>query len=248
MTQQHYSFIAPGAFMGIRPLFLPEASVTANSAFQNFISRRLPELRQAGMNLSGRAAAIDAELESLRAQLTPRLTHHYQLVNQAHHIDLKIGDRSHEIELWWPKNPPNSGPDNFAKPCCGVFLIRGDDGHMQLRVGYQPGVLLIDVNNPAIPAALAVHTVKRQLLTQKIQSVHINIYGDPAENNSISGQAKIIRAESPDQNTELDEPLIYIRDAFASGAGSIDAEGLAGLLEIGGIGAISIALRQRGGR
>ncbi len=247
MTAHHYSFAAQGTFMGVRPLFLPDGKVAGNPALIEFI-RSLQSMRCQSMDAPQRIAAIDTGLEKLRRALTPNLIHHYQLINESYHVDLAAGDKTYEIELWWPKNLPNSTPDNFAKPCCGIFVMRDNLGAMHLRVGYQPGALLIDAQNPQMPLALVVHDVKKHIVTQTITDVNVNIYGEPATQNPVSQNAVIIRDDNPANNAQLDEPLKYVRDGFARNPAGIDADGLAGLLQIECTQPPVIRLRQRGAR
>ncbi len=243
----HYSFVAPGTFLGVRPLFLPDGQVAGNPELVGFV-KTVQSMR--GQAAAQRIAALDAGLEGLRTRLTPRLIHHYQLVNQSHHVDLTIGDRTYEIELWWPKNLPNTGPDNLAKPCCGIFVMRDNTGVIHLRVGYQPGALLIDANDPQMPLALVVHQTQKHPITQTIAKVDVNIYADPPQSNRISGNSAIIRGDNPAENTELDEPLRFVCGVFANptAAPADFAENLPFILQGMPDGVARIAYRVRGAR
>ncbi len=247
MTTPYYSFAAPGTFLGMRPLFLPDGQVAGNPELVGFV-QTVQKMR--GQPAAQRIAALDAGLENLRTRLTPKLMHHYQLVNQTHHVDLSIGDRTFEIELWWPKNLPNTGPDNLAKPCCGIFVMRDNTGAIHLRVGYQPGALLIDANDPQMPLALIVHQAHKHLVTQTITKVDVNIYADPPQSNRISGNSAIIRDDNPANNAELDEPLRFVRGVFANPAAAPAdfAENLSFILQGMAEGTTRIAYRIRGAR
>jgi hypothetical protein len=244
-----YSFTAPANFLGLKPFFIADSAAAQSPLLFDFLEG-LESLRAQELDFAQRSAALDQKLLELRQSLSPRLIHFYQLINQAHTVNLTVDNAVYDLELWWPHSLPGAqSPSDFAKPCCGVFLLRDQAAQIYVRVGYQPSVLLVNARDGALPVAAIVHEAVKQPLTEKITAVNITAYADPEAGNPLTPRLHYIKGSTPDENAQLNEPLKQIREVLAGRMPmpADFADNLAWLLALPE-GAAQLRMRAREGR